>query len=79
MNEHEVRAIVRRIFVELGVDRRTVDEMSETILVDEGRVRDGRVLVAPGPEQSNDWFGSWCDQPRFGVSLIRLWKPFCTW
>jgi hypothetical protein len=35
----EVRAIVRRIFVELGVDRRTVDEMSETILVDEGRVR----------------------------------------
>jgi len=35
----EVRAIVRRIFLELGIDGQTVNELSETILVDEGRVR----------------------------------------
>ena len=35
----EVRSIVRRVFSEMGVAPRTLDDISETILVDEGRVR----------------------------------------
>ncbi len=35
----EVRAIVRRIFGDLGVEPKTMFDLSETILVDEGRIR----------------------------------------
>ncbi|MCA9148052.1 MAG: hypothetical protein KDA92_02070 [Planctomycetales bacterium] len=35
----EVRSIVRRIFSEMGVAQRELDEISETILLDEGRIR----------------------------------------
>ena len=35
----EVRAIVRRIFTELGIDRLSLDDLSETILIDEGAIR----------------------------------------
>jgi hypothetical protein len=35
----EVRAIVRRIFAELGIDRLSLDDLSETILIDDGAIR----------------------------------------
>ena len=35
----EVRTIVRRIFSELGVDRFALNDLSETILIDEGTIR----------------------------------------
>lgn len=35
----EVRAIVRRVFMELGVGDAALGDLSETILVDEGRLR----------------------------------------
>jgi hypothetical protein len=38
-NAVEVRAIVRRIFTELGVNRCCLDDLSETILIDDGAIR----------------------------------------
>jgi hypothetical protein len=35
----QVRSIVRRIFAELGIDRLALEDLSETILIDEGTVR----------------------------------------
>jgi hypothetical protein len=35
----EVRAIVRRIFTELGISRFCLDDLSETILIDDGAIR----------------------------------------
>jgi hypothetical protein len=35
----QVRSIVRRIFTELGIDRLSLEELSETILIDEGTIR----------------------------------------
>lgn len=35
----EVRSIVRRIFSELGIDRFALEDLSETVLIDEGAIR----------------------------------------
>lgn len=38
-NAIEVRGMVRRIFEDLGVQSRTLRDLSESILLDEGRIR----------------------------------------
>ncbi len=35
----EVRAIVRRIFLELGVGEAALGDLAETVLIDEGKIR----------------------------------------